>query len=257
MRQPTDARGADPAYASLYRLGGLAAWLVAFLTVAEIVAFVLFPPPSTIPDWFRLFQSSPIIGIVDFWGLEAPMYAMFALVFLALFAALKEVDKSGMAIVVALAMLGIAVFLATNNPFSMLALSRQFADVTTEASRSHLLAAGEALLANTNQRAVGGFNIGLFLISVAGLIVSWAMRKAPSFRRPTTYLGMAAFGFALADYVRQVLTSSVVVALLVIIPGALLLVVWFVLVGLRLWQLGRTEAEKQPHARRPGEVQDR
>jgi hypothetical protein len=217
----------------------VAAWIVAFLTVAEIVAFVLFPPPSTVRDWFRLFQSSPIVGIVDFWGLEVPMYAMFALVFLALFAALKEVDKGIMAIALALALLGIAVFLATNNPCSMLTLSRQFADATTDTSRSTLLAAGEALLANTNQRAVGGFNIGLFLISAAGLIASWAMSKASSFRRLTAHLGIAAFGFSLADYVRQALTSSVAIALLVILPGALLLVVWFVLVGRGLCQLGQ------------------
>jgi hypothetical protein len=223
----------------LYRLGGVAAWIVAFLTVAEIAAFVLFPPPSTVRDWFGLFQSSPIIGIVDFWGLEVPLYAMFALVFLALFAALKEVDKGVVAIALALALLGIAVFFATNNPFSMLTLSRQFSNATTEASRSTLLAAGEALLANTNQRAVGGFNIGLFLISVAGMIVSWAMRNSRSFRRPTAYLGIAAFALSLADYVRQALTSSVAIALLVILPGALLLVLWLVLVGRRLWQLGQ------------------
>jgi len=239
MGRPSGARGPSPACRSLYRLGGAAAWIVALLTVAEIVAFVLFPPPTDVRGWFELFQSNPIIGIVDFWGLEVPMYAMFALVFLALFAALNEVDKGVLAIAVALAMLGIAVFFATNNPFSMLTLSRQFADATTEASRSALMAAGEAILATTNQRAVGGFNISLFLISVVGLIVSWVMRKASTFRRLTAYLGIAAFAFSLADYARQALTTSVAIALLMILPGAVLLVVWFMLVGGRLWQLGQ------------------
>ena len=239
MSQTTGAKARNPAYKSLYRLGGVAAWMVAFLTVAEIIAFALFPQPSEILDWFTLFQSNPFIGIVDFWGLEVPMYAMFALVFLALYVALREVDRSETAIALALALLGIAVFFATNNPFSMLSLSRRFAAAPTGASRSSLLAAGEALLANTNQRAVGGFNIGLFLVSVAGLVVSSAMRRASSFRRLTAYLGMAAFGFSLADYIRQALTSSVPIALLLILPGALLLVIWFVLVGRQLWQLGQ------------------
>jgi hypothetical protein len=138
-----------------------------------------------------------------------------------------------------LALLGIAIFFATNNPFSMLSLSRQFAAATTDVQRSTLLAAGEAILANTNQRAIGGFNIGLLLISIAGLIVSSVMLRATSFRRLTAYVGILAFGFSLADYLRQAFTSSVIITLLLIFPGALLIVVWFSLVGRRLLQLGR------------------
>jgi len=232
-------KAAPRAYDRLYRLGGAAAWMVAFLTVAEVVAFAFFPQPSTIRGWFDLFQTNPVLGLLDFWGLEVLMYAMFILVFLALYVALREDDKSGMAVALTLALLGIAVFFATNNPFSMLSLSRQFAAATTDARRAVLLGAGEALLANTGQRAVGGFNTGFFLVSAAGLIVASVMRGAPSFRRRTAYLGLLAFGLSLADYVRQALTSSVLIALLVILPGALLLVLWFVLVGRRLWELGQ------------------
>ena len=121
----------------------------------------------------------------------------------------------------------------------MLSLSRQFAAATTDANRSALLAAGEALLANTNQRAIGGFNIGLLLVSVSGLIISSVMRRATYFHRSTAYLGILAFGLSLADYLRQAFTSSVVIALLVILPGALLLIMWFTILGRRLLQLGR------------------
>jgi hypothetical protein len=234
MSQVAGARAPDPAYRSLYRLGGVAALIVAFLTVAEIMAFAFFPQPSTISGW----QANPIIGLLDFWGLEVPMYAMFAMVFLALYVVLRKVNKSGMAIAFTLALLGIAIFFATNNPFSMLSLSRQFAAATTDANRSALLAAGEALLANTNQRAIGGFNMGLLLVSVAGLIISSVMRRATSFRRLTAYVGILAFGLSLADYIRQAFTSSITIALLLILPGAFLLVIWFVLVGRRLSQLG-------------------
>lgn len=166
------------------------------------------------------------------------MYAMFAVVFLALYVVVRKVNKSGMAIALTLALLGIAIFFATNNPFSMLSLSRQFAAATTDANRSALLGAGKALLANTNQRAIGGFNMGVLLVSVAGLIVSSVMRRAASFRRLTGYVGILAWGLSLADYLRQAFTSSVTIALLLILPGAFLLVIWFVLVGRRLWQLG-------------------
>jgi hypothetical protein len=172
--------------------------------------------------------------------LEVLMYAMYALVFLALYVVLRKVSKSGMAIALILALLGIAIFFATNNPFSMLSLSSKFAAATTDVERSTLLAAGEAILANTNQRVVGGFNIGFFLVSIAGLIVSSVMLRAISFTRLTAYAGILAFGLSLVDYLRQVLTTSAIIALLVILPGALLLVVWFSLVGRRLLQLGRS-----------------
>jgi hypothetical protein len=243
MRQIATVEAADPAYRGLCKLGGVAALIVAFLTVLEVIAFGFYPQPTTVAGWFGLFQASPIIGLLDFWGLEAPMYAMFAIVFLALYVVLRRVNASAIPIALTLALLGIAIFFATNNPFSMLTLSRQFAAGTTDPQKSMLLAAGEAVLANTNQRAVGGFNIALFLISVAGLIVSSVMLHSSSFPRLTGYVGVLAYGLSLADNLRQALTSSVTIALLVILPSALLLVVWFVLVGRRLFLLGHLQME--------------
>ena len=239
MSSVSSAEAVDPTYKDLFRVGGAAALVVAFLTVIEVIVFTLYPQPSTVSGWFELFQASPIVGLIDFWGLEMPMYAMFILVFLAVYALLKRVARGSMAIALTLALLGIAIFFATNNPFSMFSLSSKYAAATTDVQRSTLLSAGEAVLANTNQRAVGGFNIGLFLVSAAGLLVSLVMLQTSTFSRLTAYVGILAYGLSLGDYLRQALTSSVVIALLVILPGALLLVVWFSLVGRRLLQLGR------------------
>jgi len=54
------------------------------------------------------------------------------------------------------------------------------------------------------------------------------------------------FALSLADYLRQVLTSSVLITLLVVLPNVLFLVIWFILVGRRLYQLGRLEAKALP-----------
>jgi len=230
-----------PDYKGLYRLGGAAALIVVVLTIGEVIGFSFYPQPGLVSDWFDLFQRSKIIGLLDFWGLEIPMYGMFILVFLALFVVLRKTNEELMAIALILALLGAGIFFATNNPFSMLALSDRYAAATTDAERSALLAAGQAVLVNTNQRTVGGFNIALFLVSVAGLIVSSIMLRDDSFSRRTAYVGILAHGLSLADYVRQALTSSVTIALLVILPGALCVAVWFTLVSRRLTQLGRSE----------------
>jgi hypothetical protein len=241
--QVINTETADSTYHNLYKIGGAAALVAAVLIVGEVVVLAIYPPPNTINGWFMLFQSNSIIGFLDFWGLEVPMYLMFIMLFLALYMTLRKINPSLMVIALTFALLGIGVFLATNNPSSMLSLSNQYATATTDAERSTLLAAGQALFSNTNQRAVGGFNMGLFLVSAAGLMVSSVMLQSNSFNRPTAFVGILAHALSLADYLRQTLTSSAIVALLVILPNALFLVVWYVLVGRRLYHLGRPERE--------------
>ena len=188
MKQVAHAETADSAYKSLYKIGGAAALIVAVLLPIEIIVFTAYPLPSTVIGYFTLFQSDRLIGLLDLYLLEIAIYALFVPMFLALYAALRRANESYMALATTLAIIGIAVFLATNNPISMLSLSDQYAAATTDAQRSQFLAAGQAMLANMNQRAVGGFNTGLFLVSVAGLIVSSVMFQSKSFSRLTAYV---------------------------------------------------------------------
>jgi len=246
VNRVADVETADSAYKSLYRLGGAAALVVVLLILGVVIGFTVYPQPSTVSDWFELFQSNKVIGLLDFWGLEVLMYAMFALVFLTLYVMLREADQGRMAIAITFSLLGVGIFLATNNPFTMLSLSDQYAAATTDAQRTTLLAAGQAVLANTSQRVVGGFNVGLFLVSVAGLIVSSVMLQSSAFSRSAAYVGMLAWTLSLVDYLRQIVTQSATIALLVILPNALMLVVWFVLIGRRLYQLGRLERKPLP-----------
>jgi len=241
MNQVANAETPDSTYHQLYKSGGAAALIAAFLILGEVVVLAIYPQPSTISDWFVLFQNNPIVGLLDLWVLEIPMYLMFIFLFLALYLALRKTNPSLMVIALTLALLGIGVFFATNNPISMLSLSNQHAAATTDAERSILLASGQALLSNTNQRAVGGFNMGLFLVSAAGLVISSVMLQGNSFSRTTAFVGILAHGLSLADYLRQALTSSAMIALLVILPNALFLVIWYVLVGRRLYQLADPE----------------
>jgi hypothetical protein len=224
----------------------VAAVIVAVLTLGEVIGLTFYPQPRTVSDWFVLFQRNRIIGLLDFWGLEVPMYVMFTIVFLALYVVLRKANQGRMLIALTFALLGIGIFLATNNPFSMLSLSNQYAAATADAERVTLLAAGQALLANTNQRAVGGLNMGLLLVSVAGLIVSSVMLRSDSFSKVTAYVGMLAHALSVADYLRQALTSSAIVTLLVVLPNALFLVLWYVFVGRRLYQLGHLERKMLP-----------
>jgi hypothetical protein len=223
---------------SLFKLGAVAALIVAVVTLGEVIFQAISPLPGTVVEWFDLFQRNRLVGLIEFWGLEVVMYIMFIIIFLALYAALKQVDHPRAMIAAAFAFIGIGIFLATNNPFTMLSLSDQYTAAATDAQRSIFVAAGQALLANTNQRTVGGFNMGLFLVSIAGLIVSAVMLRSQSFGRRIAFVGMAANALSLIDYLRQALTSSEIVAVLVILPNAILLIVWYVLIYRRLYRFG-------------------
>ncbi|MBN2258434.1 MAG: hypothetical protein JW704_11550, partial [Anaerolineaceae bacterium] len=80
----------EPVFRSLFRLGTWAAWFAAGLILAEAILFALHPQPEAIDDWFQLLQGSPVIGLLDAWLLELPLYAAFVLVFLALCILLKQ-----------------------------------------------------------------------------------------------------------------------------------------------------------------------
>ncbi len=247
MNQVTNAETADSACKSLCKLGGAAALIVVVLTLSEVIGLTFYPQPSTVSGWFMLFQSNRIIGLLDFWGLEVPMYAMFTIVFLALYVVLRKANEGRMAIALTFALLGIGIFFATNNPFSMLSLSDQYAAATTDAQRSTFLAAGQSVLANTNQRAVGGFNMGLFLVSIAGLIVSAVMLRSNIFSKVTAYVGILANAVSLADYFRLAFVPAAGLLLLFLaIASCLLLLIWYILIARRLFQLGRLEKKTLP-----------
>jgi hypothetical protein len=215
-----------PAGETFTELGGAAALIAAALLLIEIIVFTIWPQPATVTGYFTLLESNKLIGLIDFYLLEVIAYALFIPLFLALFIALRRFNESYMVLAIVLAIIGITVFLATNNSFSLLSLSDQYMAATTEAQKSMISAAGQTLIANTGQRAVGGFNIGFLLISVAGLIVSTVMLRSNIFSKATAYVGILAFAISLADYFRIVLVpSSIILILIIAIASGLLLLI--------------------------------
>jgi len=236
--QVTHAETTDSAWKGLYKVGGAAALIVTVLLTIEIIVFTAYPLPSTVIGYFTLFQTNRLLGLLNLYLLEILAYALFVPMFLALYVALRRANESYMALATTLAIIGIAVFLATNNPFSMLSLSDQYAAATTDAQRSLFLAAGQAILANTNQRAVEGFNLGLLLVSVAGLIVSAVMLRSNIFSKLTAYVGILANAISLAEFFRLAFVPAAVLLLLIIATASgLLLLIWYILIARSLFQL--------------------
>lgn len=255
MNQAIDAATLD-SRRSLYRIGAVAALIAGFIfrrnLGVEISLFSAQKQPDTVVGWYALLQDNRLLGLSYLSVFDLVNYALVALVFLALYAVLGQANKGYMIIALALGFLGIAVYFASNTAFSMLALSDQYAAATTDAQRTMLVAAGQALLAINRFSSPGGHPgagglASLLLIAVAGMMASVVMLRNATFNRATAFVGILASGFDLAYCAAYVFVPSVDTTLLAVgfIPaGGLLLMIWHILIGWRLYRLGRLEDKK-------------
>jgi hypothetical protein len=127
--------------------------------------------------------------------------------------------------------MGITVYIASSRAFPMLSLSNQYASATTDAQRSLLASAGQAMLAEGQSRA------GVLLIEFACLVISAVMPRGKVFSKATACAGMLGNTLLMAVELIFVPLSSgpgIVVA-----PcGGISIITWYLLVGRRLLQLG-------------------
>ena len=77
-------------------------------------------------------------------------------------------------------------------------------------------------------------------------MISWVMLRSKIFSRVTAYMGMLGFGFLLvfecfASFAAGISPLALILAML----GGLLSMAWYVLVALRLFQLGQTPVESK------------
>lgn len=251
MNQVTNAENSDSGWKRLYRVGGVAALAAGVLfrrnLAAEIGLFSTHPSPTTVSDWFALLQSNRLLGLAYLNIFDLVNYALLALMFLALYAVLRRDNKSTMAIATTLGLVGVAVYFASNTAFSMLSLSAQYAAATTDAQRTTLLAAGQALLAISRFSSYGAYPgsggyMSLLLIAIAGMITSAVMIRSAVFNRATAYAGILASALDLVYCVVFAfvpMIDSETLAISFIPAAGLFLMIWHVLIGWKLFQLGK------------------
>jgi hypothetical protein len=238
MNQVSDKEKMASYLESLYRIGGVSALIAAGLALIQIVieiigvGFMHIEVPTTIMGWFLLLQSHMLFGLTALTMFQIPAFILCIPVFLALYTALKQTKEVYVMIVIALALLGITIYIASNTVFSMLSLSGQYKAATTDAQRSGLLAAGQAMLAIYQGI---GVNIGLFLFLVAIMMISGVMLWGNIFDRVTAYAGILSGAVSLLYYISSAFTSN---AIFILEAAGVFFVVWVILVGRRLLQLG-------------------
>ena len=226
----------------LYMVGGAAALGTVLVGLVEI-GITFLPggntPYKTVYDWLTLFQNNWFMGLRNLGLLNIFFYALDIPIFFALYGAHRKASQTLAGLAMIVSFIGVAVFYATNRAFAMLDISNQFAQATTEAQRSILAAAGQAMLSVGQSHTPGTF-IAFFLSEAASLLISVVMLRGKLFSKANAYVGFLGFSFML---IFEICTSFVPalqgMAMILAMLGGILSLVWEILVALKLFHLGQ------------------
>jgi hypothetical protein len=236
-----NAEARERTWKSLYRIGAVAPLIALALYLSQfLLVFSGETYPTTPEGWFALFRRSRVLGLFVLNALDILSMALLGIMFLALYVALSRTHRSAMAIATFLAFLGIAVFVSTRAGMvsATLALSEEYAVATTEAQRSQIVAAGQAIHAPVRATSE---TIGFLFTAVAGLIISIVILRGETFGKVTAYVGILAGLFTIANDVSIVVVPSLAAILMPI--NSLLWTVWWLLISRGLFRLGRSDSK--------------
>ncbi|HEU5316556.1 MAG TPA: hypothetical protein VFX49_10630 [Chloroflexota bacterium] len=180
----------------IYTLGGLAAALLALLTVAHAAVFAAAGLPASVDDWFALFHRSPTLGLLAFESLMVLFVVVSVPLALALFVALRPTHPTLALLYLAVTLVGVIAFIRARPASEMLAVATAYG-AAPDGMRAAYLAAGEAMLATFHGTA---FWVSYVLGSLGGLLLGVAMlhgrrfgRAAPSLRIASSVLDFGLF----------------------------------------------------------------
>jgi hypothetical protein len=225
--------GPDPSWRSLYRAGGvLAALYVVLIIIPLVLLFTTPQPPSSggaaTLQYIASHKPVYIIELVSFVGLSLPAMV----VFLALYVALKHLNKSYAAIGALVAIASEVIALAYNSSpqslnVGLVYLSDEYMAATTAAQHAAFATAAEGLIAVTNAVSAAGI-----LTALGILILSLVMLKGV-FPKGVAYLGIVTGALGIvSEALRPIIGPGYIVY-------GLLLPIWFIAVGWKLYRLGR------------------
>jgi hypothetical protein len=91
-RGPAAARPSD--WTTLYRVGAFSAIAIVVLIFVQGAVYVLWPPPIAVVDFFNVFQSNALLGLLDLDLLMIVDQLLIVGVLLALYVALSPSNQS-------------------------------------------------------------------------------------------------------------------------------------------------------------------
>jgi hypothetical protein len=225
----------DPGWKRMYRWGAISAFA---LVVGYLIITALYIPVYPVPDTGQAMLEY-LNGKTSVWwaimGVSALTDFLYALVALSLYQALKGINRDAMVVATGFMALFVVLELAISWPnyAALLTLSEGYAAATTDLQRATYVAAATYSTAVLNSTVPKVYAILLPALGTLG--IGLVMRKG-IFNKAAAILGVIVGVLGILSVVGPLLTSALDAT---IILTSLLTTVWFLLVGLRLYKLGR------------------
>ena len=225
-------------------LGGIAALLTVLTALFEILITFLpggYTSAETVTEWFTLLQSNPFLGLRNLGLLNIVMIAFSIPMLFTLYWIHRKPNQQAAALATILSFIGIAVFYATNRAFPMLALSNQYAAVTSAAERTMLEAAGQAMLTVGQSHTPGTF-LAFFFSEIAGILMAVVILRGKLFHPAAAIAGIVGYSFLLVfEILSSFVPSSHNTILIIAMIGGLANIAWYILVAFGLFRLGKAD----------------
>jgi hypothetical protein len=227
---------------NICHLGGAAALLIVLTALAEILITFLpggYTTAETVTDWFALLQNNPFLGLRNLGLLNIVMTAFSIPMVFALYWVHRKGNQQLAALAMILSFIGIAVFYATNRAFPMLDLSAQYAAAASQAERTMLEAAGQAMLSVGQSHTPGTF-LAFFFSEIAGILMALVILRGKLFNPAAAIAGIVGYGFLLVfELLSSFVPSSQNVILIPAMIGGLSNIAWYILAAFGLFRLGQ------------------
>lgn len=236
------SRRSESQWRKVYSIGAFCTLFVILFTLADLILGSLLGGnlselPLTASERFMQFNNNPLLGLYNLDMLNLITTFLMVPAFFALYGTFRHRNKAFSLLALVIVIIGSTVFIANNVALPMLELSHKYASSVSEAQRTGLMAAGEALLARGSHGSYGAFP-GFFIILLADLMISWIMLTGRVYNRLTGLTGLLGSSLLIlyillvtfAPYLKQ---QTVILAA----PGGILSLLWMLLFMIRLFKL--------------------
>jgi hypothetical protein len=233
-------------YKYIFIISGIAALLAGFVFRRNLSAeyfllksFGLFSDdpksfPSTIIEWYSLFKYSKFVGLLLMNLFDMINFILLGLMYLGLYILLKDTNKTLMQISFGLVLIGIVLYIPSNQAFSILSLSNQYYSSTDIAEKTSIITAGRALLKIHDVLTSYGYRFfpSYFCVTLGGLFCSIVMYKSVVINKSIAIIGLIGTLIGLTYYITAI--TEITLSVIPIAGSAPFLMIWYILIGIKL-----------------------
>jgi hypothetical protein len=233
MSKSVNAETVDPRYKTIHRLGGIASVLIAVSIVFAVAAYFIWPykgNTTSIETIFAILQSDRLGGLISLDISMLLIAPLNILMFLAIYAALKQENESWALIALVMALIAVVLVIVCRPLVELTVLSDHYAAATDPTEKLRYLAAGEVLRSSLDGTA---WMMQTVFFMVAGLINCLLMLCTTFFSKTTAWLGIINSIIGLGFFLPGV-------GLLLLFVNTIGSVPWCLLLARDLFRLGKS-----------------